>query len=564
MLRIFGKVYRNITAEKISMAIKRGDLDAAQKYISANNNVDINAIDGNGDTVLICAARYRSNRRILQPLLTVKNIDINIANREGNTALIEAVSYNNPEGVQILLGVPGINVNAVNLLGDTALIIAVCNGYVEIVHALLAIDGIDVNAVDNNGNSILIWAAGKGHKGMAPALWSTISRIENNRIAIMHALLSVNGINIDATDNNGNNVLMVAVRNSRIAVVRVLLAVDDVNVNATNNHGDTALIVAVRDGNVIIARALLVVNGMNVNAANNHGDTALICAAYSGRMDIVKLLLAVDGIHVNAANVFGDTALLKAAGEGYKTITQTLLAVNGININATNRLGSTVLMEAACNGHIDIVILLLTAGVDVTVKNRRGETAEKIAKTDTIRDIIKSDALEKKLWAFCEKRKQIVGKLLALEEAREEEQEEMEVEVEIQDLMNVSMLAVLEDIDFLQDNLHKIKDATHIKDLIFNFGNLLACLSGEDKNEELDRGAHQLRVIAADMGHAIAKHIVDSFRAEGKVELTRPKEEEASALGFFSTSENNNSEREINGDQQHVDLSVASQCCMKR
>ncbi len=86
-----------------------------------------------------------------------------------------------------------------------------------------------------------------------------------------------------------------------------------VNINATDNDGETALMEAADGRNVELVR-VLIANGANVNAADEDGETALMIAADEGRAEIVRLLIEA-GANVNARDEDGETALDKAVDE---------------------------------------------------------------------------------------------------------------------------------------------------------------------------------------------------------------------------------------------------------
>ena len=79
------------------------------------------------------------------------------------------------------------------------------------------------------------------------------------------------------------------------------------NVNAVNNFGKTVLMVATDIGHYEIAEVLLAA-GADVNTADNHGLTALMYAVLSGNIGGAKVLLNA-GANPNQINNVGGTAL---------------------------------------------------------------------------------------------------------------------------------------------------------------------------------------------------------------------------------------------------------------
>src|SRR3989339_521673 len=121
------------------------------------------------------------------------------------------------------------------------------------------------------------------------------------------------------------------------------------------------------------------------------GTTALYVAAQNGHTQIVELLLAA-GANVNSPRTDnGMTPLLIAAQNGHAQIMQLLLAAGAnVDIQRTDS-GTTPLFIAAQLGHTQIVRLLLAAGADITLRDNSGRTAEGVARTDEIRDLLTQD-----------------------------------------------------------------------------------------------------------------------------------------------------------------------------
>ena len=136
--------------------------------------------------------------------------------------------------------------------------------------------------------------------------------------------------------------LDVAVQQAQVDMVKLLLA------NGAKFHGGE-LAKAAFAGNQEESLAMvtaLIEAGADVNSPHaDYRHTALFWASFKGNKDLVKLLLAQPGIKLDAINIDGDTAL----------------------------------MAAAEHGHAEIVEMLLKAGANVSITDKRGETATSLA-----------------------------------------------------------------------------------------------------------------------------------------------------------------------------------------
>ena len=82
---------------------------------------------------------------------------------------------------------------------------------------------------------------------------------------------------------------------------------DGVEVDASEKNGDTALVLASMKNRPNVVR-LLIQNGANVNHANSIGRTSLMAASFANNPEIVKILIQ-NGADVNAVSNSAETAL---------------------------------------------------------------------------------------------------------------------------------------------------------------------------------------------------------------------------------------------------------------
>ena len=86
------------------------------------------------------------------------------------------------------------------------------------------------------------------------------------------------------------------------------------------------------------------------------------------------------GADVNSPHAdYRYTALFGASARGNKNSVKLLLAQPGIKLDVINIDGDTALMAAAEYGHAEIVELLLKAGANASIIDKRGETATSLA-----------------------------------------------------------------------------------------------------------------------------------------------------------------------------------------
>ncbi len=191
------------------------------------------------------------------------------------TALQTAVQNNNAALVQLLIDA-GANVNQVTENKSflrTPLYLAAMEGHSEIVKLLLSTEGIDVNWVSPvSGETALHWAAAGSDKECVECL---------------KLLLTVKGINVDASDKRDRTPLYRAAEKGYNERVKLLLkAQADVNKSGQVNFSP---VYAAINGNHPQTLRILLENGANV-----HGEEKwppLHSAIQSKRKECVKILI---------------------------------------------------------------------------------------------------------------------------------------------------------------------------------------------------------------------------------------------------------------------------------
>uniref|UniRef100_A0A0G4I4I9 Uncharacterized protein n=1 Tax=Chromera velia CCMP2878 TaxID=1169474 RepID=A0A0G4I4I9_9ALVE len=219
----------------------------------------------------------------------------------------------------------------------------------EVVGRLVSKEA-DVNAVDTAGRTALTHAVRKGSR------------------EAVEVLLSV-GADSGVIDRDGRTVLMHAARNGFWDVVKCLLCLPSLrcSVNAQERNGQSALMGAAAAGWSSVV-ALLLCGGADVTLRDVEGRSALWAAALRGSKSSVQLLLAA-GADVNARLKGGhrkDENHKESGEECYR----------GRPTQAKEEIeGTTALMVAIDGGHQDVCSLLLSAGADPNLKDRKGRTA---------------------------------------------------------------------------------------------------------------------------------------------------------------------------------------------
>jgi ankyrin repeat protein len=159
----------------------------------------------------------------------------------------------------------------------------------------------------------------------------------------------------DASDADGNTLLMLAARSGHLKVVEYLVA-QKASVNRKSKVGDTALMAAALKGEIPVARFLVEKGGI----LNPEGWTPLHYAAFEGRTAMVKFLLDL-GADKNAIAPNDYTALMLAVRGAHEETARVILYADPNVMHKTSS-GDTALKLAAAKGYQPVVELLKRAG----------------------------------------------------------------------------------------------------------------------------------------------------------------------------------------------------------
>jgi ankyrin repeat protein len=436
---------------QIADAVEHRDNEALRSLLKQKTNV--NAAQPDGTTALHWAAHWNDLDTV--NLLLHGGANAKAANRYGATPLSEAAAVGNAPMIEALLKA-GADPKALTTTdGETVLMTAARAGNADAVKLLLD-RGADVNAREKyKGQTALMWAAAERHPAVVKLLlehgadWKVLSFDRETKMPKLSAASSVSpiarggftaflftaregdiesaiamiegGVDINQTDVDGTNALVVSIMNKKYSFAKFLLE-RGANPNLADIKGRAALYAAVdmrnEDYSALPSRkeddplpSLEIVKALLARGANpnvqltknlpgrsgmdsgdttlDEGTTPLMRAARAGDAPVMLALLE-KGADPKLTTKEGNTALMFAAGVGYRdkntrgSETEALEALKvalgwGLDLDQTNTKGETALHGAALRGADSIVQFLVEHGAKLDAKTKQGFTPLDVA-----------------------------------------------------------------------------------------------------------------------------------------------------------------------------------------
>jgi ankyrin repeat protein len=356
---------------------------------------DIDSYDAAGGTLLFWAAA--GNRPEIVQLLIDLGADPDKITLDNASPLMYASFTGKIDAVQVLIE-NGAQINYQGMFDHTALHVAAEGNHSEIVQLLIEADA-ELNLLSSRGLTPLGWALEKDSKEAAQVLWDAGAYTnEERQFELVAAVKSKDMDEIERLLDEGANPnagvngivpLFVAVGRNNYDSFNLLMAHGG-NVALVSNNGKTLLDISVKTDDLQITEYLLdalIPMGLDVNERNGHGWPRTLWAIGHFEYEYAELLFERGGdVHlINETYPKMETGLMHYAHFAHAEGTRILLE-HAVDVNYQGKLGLTALHVAAeasssrqFESMLDIILMLLEAGADNTLKNDAGQTPYDVA-----------------------------------------------------------------------------------------------------------------------------------------------------------------------------------------
>lgn len=305
--------------------IRKQEWDKLEKYLSENDDINVNVRDYSGNYLLTYAILF--NKIKLTTMLIHKGSKLDIQDSDGRCILYTPIRY----------------------------------GYLELLNLLLhfnkTIIGISlVDIQDKNGDTPLHYAVSLGE------------------MEIIKMLLKA-GSNVNFKNNEGFNILHLSIFTRNIDIVKLILN-EKININLKSNTGETALHIACNLEQYEIVK-LLIENGANVNSRDyDYEYTPILYLVNKNNSKILSLLLKQNA-DVNSQDYYGNTALhfsiIEQNYEIFIQLTKSDFTKNKINFNLYNA-ESQLPLHLAFNYELENFVKVLLPKTNLNFKDNNGNS----------------------------------------------------------------------------------------------------------------------------------------------------------------------------------------------
>ncbi|NEO87176.1 MAG: ankyrin repeat domain-containing protein, partial [Spirulina sp. SIO3F2] len=369
-----------------AIAVYEGHQDIVDLLKKAGASSELSYTEQSEDALM--GAAKQGNVKILQAALEA-GVDPNLSvpltgrhSRRRRNVLMFAAQEGHLEAVQCLVA-GGANVNLSDRpgkrFGRTPLMYAASSGHGDVVRFLLE-SGAIVDAQDKRGQTALFYAVEKGSAAAVQVLlefgadphkqsWegTPFKRSEYAGYEVRELFAQEAVKNTDPEDKTAlEAALRSAALNGYIDIAQNLIQ-QGVDVNSTQFNTEEDYIDIPVDKNTTL-----------MYRTNQDGWTPLFASVIHGHLEIVELLLS-NGADVGIATALGKTPLSEAVYWGHEAIVRRFLSA-GADINHIDQdQGLTPLMNTVDFERVEILQILLDAGADVTIRNKKSRTVFELA-----------------------------------------------------------------------------------------------------------------------------------------------------------------------------------------
>ncbi|ARV14144.1 ankyrin repeat domain-containing protein [Polaribacter sp. SA4-12] len=287
--------------------------------------------------------------------------DATKSNKAAFDAVSNAIMAKAPiETIAYLLSLPGNPINKPTHDGRTYLIWAGYAGEIPVMELLLK-KGADVNHTGSHGFNWFTFTLNAGH--------------ENTKI---YDLMLANGVDLKSTTRNNANAILLLAPNVKDLKTIEYFQQKGVDIHATDTDGNDILFYAAKKGNINIIKNYIS-QGFDYKKVNKQGENLVLTASHGSRQgsNPIEVYQYFDHLKLDMtfSNLAGQTALHNIA-KNTKDLTVIDFFINkGVDIHQKDNEGNTAFLNAVKRNNVLVMKKLLPLVADINHQNKKGFAA---------------------------------------------------------------------------------------------------------------------------------------------------------------------------------------------
>ncbi|NIJ43693.1 ankyrin repeat protein [Wenyingzhuangia heitensis] len=286
-------------------------------------------------------------------------------NRAAFDALTFAIMAKAPvETIAYILSLPGNNVNKSTHDNRSYLMWSGYAGDIEVMKLLLS-KGADTKVVGSHGFNWFTFTVNAGH--------------ENTEI---YDLMAANGIDLKETNRAGANAILLLAAHSKDGKILNYFEQKGLDIKATDKQGNNLLFYAAQRGNLELMKKYIA-KGFDYKKTNTEGENMVLFAShgargYSNSLEVYQYFNSL-GLDFTLVNKKGQNALHYIARGTKDAAVVTYFIKKGVNPDQKDENGNTPFLNAVQGNNKVVVQQLLPNIKDINHKNKEGFTAITLA-----------------------------------------------------------------------------------------------------------------------------------------------------------------------------------------
>lgn len=179
-------------------------------------------------------------------------------------------------------------------------------------------------------------------------------------------------IDINHTNHNNDTFLMLCLKEAKNIGAKWLIE-HSANLHIVNKNNKTALFIAIEKKNQEIIQEIINHPSIDIEAIDTEGRSLLQNLIVNGYNAVAKMLIS-KGVNLNNTDHRKRNALYDAVSYGDKSFIQFLLQQQKLELNFIDDDGNSIMCHPQVLQDQSIAKLLLQAGIDPTLKNKKGKS----------------------------------------------------------------------------------------------------------------------------------------------------------------------------------------------